>query len=247
MTFRKLYEVEQQKKAEKAELKLISKKDQFDLNVDLEQNIGDQSRPVAPLDGQLLDGWTATLDGQEKMGGHKKPDGQKELHYPSRIEKTKMTLRIANNKVEQYKIWCFVNKISLQEAVEKAMDMLLDGQLMLDGWTAGRPLDHDLDPISDDLIDDKSSSIMEFYSKWTGNKIKDGDKETYKDVANLDEKIIQVGILLTVVRAKNRIGSFKYCLGAIEETSKQKINNPDSYIKYLIDKINKTRTAKSNN
>lgn len=240
MTFKKLYEVEQQKQEEKkakkeADLKLITP----DPTPDLNQKTLETGRPEVKLDAQKLDAQTPSVDAQVKLDAQKKLDAQDEGNYPSRIERGRLALRLPNHKLEQYKIWCFINKISIQDAIEKAMDLLLDAQENLGVWTSGRPVDHDLDPISEDPIDDKLSSIMEFYSKWTSNKVKEGDKEAYKDVANLDEKIIQVGILLTVVRAKNRIGSFKYCIGAIEEASKQKIGNPDSYIKYLLDKISK--------
>jgi hypothetical protein len=47
-----------------------------------------------------------------------------EKFYYSRVHKTMIGVRLPAQKVEVYKMWCFVNKVKMQDAIEQAMDQL---------------------------------------------------------------------------------------------------------------------------
>lgn len=146
-------------------------------------------------------------------------------NYKSRTERTKIGVRLPAHKVEKYKLWCFVNKVSLQDAIEKGMD-----------WVTGRPDDqtttiNDLD----DLDDIKTDDALIFYRRWTKNQLTDKDREAYEEVRHLAPHVIKSGILVSVVRSKSKIRSFRYCLGAILETAES--NPSESYFEYLLEQL----------
>lgn len=233
-------------KGTQKELEEIDKKKQADLKlITLDLNpisVGDQSPTSHPVTHKVGDK-SPTMGDTEKVGdspkmGDKSP--KDESNFDSRTQRHKMGIRISNHKYKQYQMWCVLNNITLQSAVELAMDRLLGDINFVGDKSPSHPVDHDLDR-SDDLIDDKLSSIMEFYAHWTGNKIKEADKYTYQDVSQYDTTVIKAGILMTIARAKDKIGSFKYCTYAIEEAAKKKVD--ESYIKYLIEFIQKKKTT----
>jgi hypothetical protein len=82
---------------------------------------------------------------------------------------------------------------------------------------AARPF-NDLDLDQDD-DDSSSAAVFAFYSRHTGNFVNANDRQAYRAVAHLPERVIYAGILLSLLRAKRHVNSLKYCLGAIREAA----------------------------
>ena len=96
---------------------------------------------------------------------------------------------------------------------EKARMMTLCSPLRwLYGWEPARAMQgfrlQTLTTISSDGVKIPLPSV-------TGNRITDKDRAARKEVAHLSVSVINGGILLTLNRAKNRVNSFRYCLGDI--------------------------------
>ena len=68
-------------------------------------------------------------------------DVKDESHFKSRKDRRLKGIRISAEKLEKYELWCMINKVDFQDAVEKALDWL----------TSGQPVNHVL---IDDLDDD---------------------------------------------------------------------------------------------
>src|SRR5689334_19754832 len=49
------------------------------------------------------------------------PTREDESRYPSRRNRTKVTARLPAQKVEKYKLWCHLNKVDLQDAIERGL------------------------------------------------------------------------------------------------------------------------------
>jgi hypothetical protein len=147
-----------------------------------------------------------------------------EKMYRSRRERKLKGLRLPIQKLEKWQLWCFMNKIDFQDAVETAMD-----------WLTSQPVNHVL---IDDLDEDKETDeIIIFYQNWTGNKIKPKDRNARDEVKRFSEDFCKIGILTAILRAKAKINSFKYCVPVIEEIAAMSdelpINDKDKYVSYL--------------
>ena len=69
-----------------------------------------------------------------------------ETLFRSRKDRRLKGIRISAEKLEKYELWCMINKVSFQDAVEKALDWL----------TSGQPVNHVL---IDDQDDDGEKDI----------------------------------------------------------------------------------------
>jgi hypothetical protein len=179
-------------------------------------------------DVQTIDAQTSTMD----VWASKNVDVQtpknvdvqtsSEKSYPSRKHRKRKTIRLPFQKVEKYEIWCFMNKIDFQDAVEKAMDYFI-----------GRP---DAHVLIDDFDEDKETDeVIIFYQKWTGNKIKPKDRAAREEVKRFSEEICKIGILTAISRAKTKINSFAYCVPVIEDIAEEAgaIESKGDYLKHL--------------
>jgi hypothetical protein len=180
------------------------------------------------LDVQKIDAQTSTVD----VWAPKDIDVQtpkdidvqtsNEKLYPSRKHRKRKTIRLPFQKVEKYELWCFMNKIDFQDAVEKAMDYFI-----------GRP---DAHVLIDDFDEDKETDeVIIFYRKWTGNKIKPKDRAAREEVRRFSEEICKIGILTAMSRAKSKINSFAYCVPVIEDIAEEAgaIESKGDYLKHL--------------
>jgi hypothetical protein len=145
-----------------------------------------------------------------------------ENSYSSRKYRKRKTIRLPFQKVEKYELWCFMNKIDFQDAVEKSMDYFI-----------GRPDAHIL---IDDFDEDKENDeIIIFYRKWTGNNIRPKDRKAREEVRRFSDDICKIGILTAISRAKTKINSFAYCVPVIEDIAEDAavIDGKDEYLKHL--------------
>jgi hypothetical protein len=179
-------------------------------------------------DVQIVDAQTSTVDVQTPkdvdVQTPKDVDVQtpNEISYPSRKHRKRKTIRLPFQKVEKYELWCFMNKIDFQDAVEKAMDYFI-----------GRPDAHIL---IDDFDENKETDeIIIFYRKWTGNKIKPKDRAAREEVKRFSEDVCKIGILTAISRAKTKINSFAYCVPVIEDIAEEAgaIDSKGEYLKHL--------------
>ena len=144
-----------------------------------------------------------------------------------RVRRVQWNTRISKQLAEKVEIWCFVNKVSKQDATERALASMLASE------HATKLARIDIDSNDGSTEDD----MLIFYRRWTGNRVTDRDREALKEVEQYHPNIIKAGILITITRAKNRINSFRYCVGAIEEAAASPVKPDGDYIKYLLGKV----------
>jgi hypothetical protein len=145
-----------------------------------------------------------------------------EKMYRSRRDRKLKGLRLPTQKLEKWQLWCFINKLDFQDAVELAMD-----------WLTGQPVNHVL---IDDIDEDKETDeIIIFYRKWTGNKIKPKDRTARDEVKRFSDDVCKIGILTAISRAKTKINSFAYCVPVIEDIAEEAgaIDSKGEYLKHL--------------
>jgi hypothetical protein len=177
------------------------------------QNLVSQSTSVAnQLDSQLvsqLDSQLANQSTNEKI-------------YKSRKQRRQKGLRLPMQKLEKWELWCFINKVEFQDAVETAMD-----------WLTSQPANHIL---IDDFDEDKENDeIIIFYRKWTANNIRPKDRAAREEVKRFSDDICKIGILTAISRAKTKINSFAYCIPVIEDIAEEAkaIDSKGEYLKHL--------------
>jgi hypothetical protein len=219
-------EAKKKAESEKPKLEVVPKTEQLsrvEKQPEMEINTGH-------LDVQNPDAQTSSMDVQTperldvQMPKHLDVQTSSEKFYPSRKHKKRKTIRLPSQKVEKYELWCFMNKIDFQDAVERAMDYFI-----------GRP---DVHILIDDFEEKKETDeIIIFYQKWTGNNIRPKDRTAREEVKRFSDDICKIGILTAILRAKNKINSFNYCIPVIEEIAatqdEQPMKDKDVYVEYL--------------
>jgi hypothetical protein len=217
-------EAKKKTESEKPKLEVVPKTEQpssLEKLPEIERETGRPDAQTIDVQTSSVDVWTPkTVDAQTP----KTVDAQtpSEKLYPSRKHKKRKTIRLPSQKVEKYELWCFMNKIDFQDAVEKAMDYFI-----------GRP---DVHVLIDDSDEDKETDeIIIFYQKWTGNKIKSKDRTAREGVKMFSDEICKIGILTAISRAKNKINSFAYCVPVIEDIAEEAgaIDSKEDYLKHL--------------
>ncbi len=217
---------EEKKKAEREKPKLeVVPKTEQPPSIEKEPKIKvSTGRP----DAHIVDAQTPIVDAQTPKSADaqtpKSVDVQtsSEILYPSRKYRKRKTIRLPFQKVEKYELWCFMNKIDFQDAVEKAMDYFI-----------GRPDAHIL---IDDFDEDKETDeVIIFYRKWTGNRSKPKDRAAREEVRRFSDDVCKIGILTAISRAKTKINSFAYCVPVIEDIAEEAgaIDSKGDYLKHL--------------
>jgi hypothetical protein len=217
-------EAKKRMESEKPKLEVVPKTEQPSSLEKLPEIERETGRP----DAQTVDVQTSNVDVQSPktidVQSPKTIDAQTSIEkfYPSRKHKKRKTIRLPSQKVEKYELWCFMNKIDFQDAVERAMDYFI-----------GRPDAHIL--INDIDEDKETDEIIIFYRKWTGNKIKPKDRTAREEVKRFSDDICKIGILTAISRTKNKINSFAYCVPVIEDVAEEAgaIESKGDYLKHL--------------
>jgi hypothetical protein len=153
--------------------------------------------------------------------------------YRSRKERRQKGLRLPVQKLEKWELWCFLNKVEFQDAIEIAMD-----------WLTSQPANHIL--IDDFDVDKEIDEIIIFYRKWTGNNIRPKDRAAREEVKRFSDDICKIGILTAISRAKTKINSFAYCIPVIESIAEEagEITSKGEYLQHLERFILSARKAK---
>ena len=107
---------------------------------------------------------------------------------------------------------------------------------------------HRTDQMIDGAVGTSTSSILErpeellaYYAKWTGNPIRESDWQAMRFALFYTPAAIKAGILMSILRTKTKVNSFKYCLGAIDEVAKAGIVGSVDHVRYLEMKVEKAR------
>jgi hypothetical protein len=220
-------------KADEAKKKAESEKPKLEVVPKTEQLSPVEKQPEMAIsagrpDVQTPDAQTSTVDAQTPKNidvqTPKNIDVQtsSEKSYSSRKYRKRKTIRLPFQKVEKYELWCFMNKIDFQDAVEKSMDYFI-----------GRP---DAHVLIDDFDEDKETDeIIVFYRKWTGNNIRPKDRAAREEVKRFSDDVCKIGILTAISRAKTKINSFAYCVPVIEDIAEEAgaIDSKGEYLKHL--------------
>lgn len=173
----------------------------------------------------------AQTSGQPDIRTTRQPENL-ERRYRSRVERRYKGTRLPVQKLSRWELWCALNKVDFQDLVERAIDAYF-GQL--DNQTSRQPGVRTSTIRFDDLEDTLNDEINIFYQKLTGRPFTDKDRQAYQEVSHLAPHIIKGGILLSLMRAKTPINSFRYCIGAMQEITESGAG-PD-YLKYLLSKL----------
>lgn len=141
-----------------------------------------------------------------------------ESRYRSRRERRQKLLRLPIQKLSRWEAWCAVNRVDFQDLVERAVDGYLDSHVLID-----------------DYDEAKTDEVLIFYQLQTGNRVTRKDREALAEVAHLAPHVVKAGVLLSLMRAKKKINSFRYCLGAIEEMAESGAGS--DYLDFLLSKL----------
>lgn len=160
-----------------------------------------------------------------------------EAFYPSRTNRRLKGIRLPAHKLAQWEMWCLLNDVSFQDAVERAMDELV--QKPVNWLTTYRHDDHE---------DKKKDDVIICFEKLTGTKWKwERDDPARKEVAHYPHSLLKCGIAMSVYRlipSKGKVGSFRYCLGAIHEAASANVGDPEKYLEYVLSSLARARPVK---
>lgn len=196
------------------------------------------NRPLPPVEnadsgGTTVVAWyhepetTATTD-SSSSGGTTENEEQAQAKVWSRPNLSQVNLKIPKQLATRFDIWCFENQISKAEAFARALALLMDGGSGGSGGsggTTGSTLRLD-DSKTDDNV------VVSLYRELTGNRWKDEDKQTLKELraAGISTDRIECGIVKSVFKCPTRVGSLKYCRGAIEEIDESGMTETRKYV-----------------
>jgi len=102
----------------------------------------------------------------------------------------------------------------------------------------------DVEGISTSSVLQRPEELLAYYSKWTDNPVRESDWQTMRLALSYTPAAIKAGILMSILRTKTKVNSFKYCLGAIEEVAKAGIVGSADHVRYLEMKVEKSREGK---
>ena len=162
---------------------------------------------------------------------NKKLDVQDVQLPKSRSGRALLTSRQPVQRLEQFDFWCHQHNLDKQTVIGALLDALMSGRVPLDVldiqdvWMSKSPLL---------MIDDEiGNNIISHYEKWTSNKARQTDLEALQELRQIPLEAVKCGILLSVLRAKGRVNSLRYCVGAAKEVAGSGQNDLGAYRKYL--------------
>ncbi len=159
---------------------------------------------------------------------------QVERSYRSRRERRLKGIRLPVSSLEKYELWCVLNKVDFQEAVDFAMNWLTSQPVnQLTGQPANQLTTLINNDLNNELVinDEKAKSVFAKYSELTGKPVVQKDMDAYREVAHLDYAVIVSGLETAIRRAQaagSKVNSFRYannCILEIAKLSAQVVNN----------------------
>lgn len=155
---------------------------------------------------------------------------QAEQLYRSRRERRLKGIRLPVSNLERYELWCLLNKVDFQEAVDFAMNWLTSQPVnQLTGQPANQLTTLINNNINNELVinDEKAKKVFAKYTELTGKPITQKDRDAYQEIAHLDYTLIAGGLETAIRRAGaagSRVNSFRYALNCIHEIAKLSAN-----------------------
>jgi hypothetical protein len=165
---------------------------------------------------------------------------------------SRLSVRLDKEKLDRLHFVAMSRGITLQDLIGGWADAFLADE----GLTPMRRLTptggwHQTDQMIDDVGCTSTSSVLErpeellaYYAKWTGNQIRENDWQAMRVALSYAPTAIKAGILMSILRTKTKVNSFKYCLGAIDEVAKAGIVGSTDHVRYLEMKVEKAREGK---
>lgn len=143
-----------------------------------------------------------------------------EQYYPSRKLRKLKAARLPVNKIERYELWCLLNKVDYQDAVEFALDWLTSQPVNQMTGQPANQLSPLINNLNNELVinDEKANRVFAKYSELTGKPVTQKDRDAYGEVAHLDYTIIISGLETAIRRATaagSRVNSFRYANNCI--------------------------------
>jgi hypothetical protein len=153
----------------------------------------------------------------------------------SRPNLEQLNLKIPRQFAEKFRMWCFMNRMSMAQAFVRSAQSLMDSGGTTNGGSGGTTATTLLidDLMTDDII---NREVVSLYEELTGNKFTDADRRFLEEIKNIPPDRQKIGIALSVARAKNKINSFRYCFGAIQEAA-ESTSDLTGYLEYVRSKI----------
>ena len=149
-----------------------------------------------------------------------------ERFYRSRRERRLKGIRLPVSNLERYELWCLLNKVDFQDAVDFAMNWLTSQPVnQLTGQPANQLTTLINNDLNNELVinDEKAKKAFAKYTELTGKPITQKDQEAYREVAHLDFAVIASGLETAIRRAAaagSKVNSFRYANNCILEIGK---------------------------
>ena len=163
----------------------------------------------------------------------------------------KITVRVPTQKARKFKLYCALNGFEQKDVIEELLDHLFASMSgRPDGQTALNQISDDLmindeakflsssssrsvmgRPDGQDNPEAKSRDVLAYYSRLTGNPLKQNDRDALDTVIHLPTYAIKCGIGKSILVCKSRVNSLRYCIGAIEEIAESGVN--ETYLAYM--------------
>ncbi|MGB8507200.1 MAG: hypothetical protein WCD76_02245, partial [Pyrinomonadaceae bacterium] len=149
-----------------------------------------------------------------------------ERFYRSRRERRMKGIRLLSSSLDKYELWCLLNKVDFQDAVDFALNWLTSQPV---NQLTGQPVNQLTTLINNDLNnelvinDEKAKRVFAKYTELTGKPLTQKDRNAYREVAQFDYEIILAGLETAIRRAGaagSKINSFRYAINPIIEASK---------------------------
>jgi hypothetical protein len=165
---------------------------------------------------------------------------------------SRLSVRLDKEKLDRLHFVAMSRGVTLQDLIGGWADAFLVSEGLTPtprltptgGW-------HQTDQMIDDVRGPSTSSVLErpeallaYYTKWTGNQVLERDWQAMRLALSYTPIAVKAGILMSILRTKTRVNSFKYCLGAIDEVAKAGIISSTDYVRYLELKVEKAREGK---
>jgi hypothetical protein len=171
---------------------------------------------------------TTATTGSSSSSGTTEPINSDEQKKWVRPNLAQLNLKIPNQLASKFDMWCFANHMSKAEAFAKAVELLLAS-----GTTATTsPSGTTATTLLIDDLKTEDNIIISLYCELTGNKWKTDDLMMLRELRseNIPTDKIEAGIVLSVFRCRTRVGSLRYCRGAILEADESGMAEARLYV-----------------
>lgn len=154
-------------------------------------------------------------------------------------------VRIPLRQFEKFDFWCSSRRLEKQYVIEQAIAAILDGRLAIDPPVSQANPASPADWLASLMInDEEGSNIISHYARVTGTEPRESDVAILPELQKFPIVAVKCGILMSVLRAKSRVNSLRYCLGAIEEAASGGVVDMNQYLQYLESKLRRKRAGK---